>query len=555
MNTRQTQRLESYKKFLLNRNTASSTVVAYIENCVVTEDEAAKHSFHKVMVHNWPDTDIMLFDTLSDYFQTSLIPVNYTSQGEITTFYTSSLNFITKVIKFDFMFPYKRNMFNLDLLFNDRTSTDCFGSRMTVDDVVAGVVSSRLNDKMILNLSNFCTDPEFAEKKINFYKLSLLSYYKILMIRMGRDTRCLDLSNNNLSTVPVEILNFFIKGDLIEINLSNNNIPSLSELQRISSKIEKLWIEGNPLCEETDPLAYVKQIVMRFPRVTELDGVTLNRHGVMLPFFKNFLETPDRRTKMLVEKFLTLYFANYDSTRSKVSTFYDVRCTLTLNTSFTDAEDKEMFAYSSHARNILHPVKRNLVLTHNKLFRCRDAAMTVLMRLPKSEHDPTTFCVDVLKHDKKTLILVVDGIYREKSFDVNIPERYYQFRRTFVFSIYVLNSNSVYHITNEMFTVSFATKEQIENSFKTQIRNLNSLALIDPESEETEAISRAFGYLTQLKKTEVELRLKIHNWDIQSAVKEFYTEMSKNKITPDKFIQNDFEDFSDTSSLMDDDID
>ncbi|XP_047986469.1 nuclear RNA export factor 2-like [Leguminivora glycinivorella] len=549
MSTKRFQ-LENYKKYLLNRNTASTVVISYIENCIVTEDEAAKHSFHKIMVHNWPGSHIELFDTLMDYFQSSFTPVNCTSQGEITTFYTSSLNFVMKVVKHDFMFPYQRNMFNLDLLFNDRSSADCFDNRVTVDDVVAGVVSNRMSDKHELDLSNFDKDPEFIEKRIHFYKLSMLSQYKLLMIRMGRDTKSLNLSNNNLSTIPVDLLNFFIKGDLTAINLSHNEIPALSELQRISSKIEKLWIEGNPLCENLDPSTYVKNIVMRFPRLTELDGITLNQHGVMLPFFKNFLETPDKRTKMVVEKFLTLYFAHYDSNRKKLPNFYDGKVSLTINTSFTEAERAALPpAYTNFTRNALDPQRRKQF--RSKVFRNSHSCVHALCSLPRSEHDPTTFSVDVLRHDKKCMILVVDGTYREKSFNPEQPDRYFRFRRTFVFNIYNMTPNSVYHINNEIFSISFATKEHIDNSFQIPIRNMNSLVLINPESEEREAISRAFTHITQLKKTEVELRLKIHSWDLRSAVKEFWDELKKNKISADKFIEDDYDDFSDTSSLID----
>lgn len=42
--------LESYRKHLLNRGTFSSHIVEYIENCVASDDEAANHSFHKIIV-------------------------------------------------------------------------------------------------------------------------------------------------------------------------------------------------------------------------------------------------------------------------------------------------------------------------------------------------------------------------------------------------------------------------------------------------------------------------------------------------------------------------
>ncbi|CAG9793471.1 unnamed protein product [Diatraea saccharalis] len=155
------------------------------------------------------------------------------------------------------------------------------------------------------------------------------------MLRVGRETRTLNLSNNDLSQVPTDILNFFIRGELTSVNLSHNNIPSISEVLRVSSRIEKLWIEGNPLCDELDPMDYVKNIVIKFPRLTELDGINLNQHGLMLPYFKNYLVTPDRRTKMVAEKFITLYFSNYDCRRKKSFQFYDNDAVLTMVGNFS----------------------------------------------------------------------------------------------------------------------------------------------------------------------------------------------------------------------------
>lgn len=110
-------------------------------------------------IHNWQDTLPQLFDRLSEYYGTTIIPVNCTAQGEITIFYTCSLNFILKIIKYDFMFPYCRNMFSVDVLFNDKSSVDFFGSKTTIDDIVTGIVSRRFGEKCELDLSNFCDDP------------------------------------------------------------------------------------------------------------------------------------------------------------------------------------------------------------------------------------------------------------------------------------------------------------------------------------------------------------------------------------------------------------
>ncbi|CAH2095216.1 unnamed protein product [Euphydryas editha] len=489
---------ENYRKFLMSRVSATQNIVEYIENCVITENEIAKHSFHKIMVHNWTENEEKLFEVLSDYFGTTFIPVDFSTQNVITTFYTSSLTLILKIIKLDFMFPYCRNMYNLDILFNDQISTNIFEEKITIDDIVNRVVSSRFNENFELNLSNFCNDPVFLQKKIYFYNISLLSHFKILMIRMGRDTRILNLSNNNLSQVPLNILNFFIKGDLIGVNLSDNNIPSVNELQRISSKIEKLWVEGNPLCENLYPMSYIKQIVQKFPRLIELDGIKLNEHGIMLPFNKYFLVVPDKKTKIVVGNFVSLYFSHYDSkSRKKIDMFYDVCAQMTISTSFPDGE--ESVACGMHSRNILNPVKRELILNHKRHYRSRAAIVSVLSQLPKSEHDLSTFNIDVMKHDDNCLVLIIDGVFKEIT-----DNRFIQFRRTFIFSTHHKRTMTYYYIVHEMFSMSLAAPDLVKNCFKYPIRNLNQLKLIDPEQEDKDIICMVFMYYSRLTKSEAE---------------------------------------------------
>ncbi|KAI5642132.1 hypothetical protein NE865_05824 [Phthorimaea operculella] len=483
-----------------------------MENCLASDDEAVHHSFHKIMIHNWQGSEASLFDALTDHFGSSFVPVLCTSQGAITTFYTSSLSLVLKITKLDFMFPHQRNMFNIDVLFNDKTSADCFENRVTIDDIVASVASNRFSEKKELDLSNFCNDPEFLQKKICFYKINLLSNFKILMLRLGRDTKSLNLSNNNLSTVPADILNFFIKGDLTAINFSNNLIPSLQELHRVSSKIEKLWVEGNPLCEELDPVTYVKQILMKFPRLNELDGIRLNDHGVPIPFFKNFLTTPDRRTKMIIDKFLSLYFAYYDHDRKYLGDFYAEHAVLNIATDLpADISDGK---YGNHSQNKISSQKKSIAARNKEIYKWRTALVTAFTSLPASLHDPTTFTVDVLVHTKRHLVFVLEGVFKEMTTNGN----YFHFRRTF-----------------------------------DKTRGTNPMALYDPDPEDINSICYVFSHISQLRKSEAEERLKAVNYDIKRAIQNFAQDVKLNKISPERF--NEDEEFSDLSSLIDDEID
>lgn len=90
--------------------------------------------------------------------------MNCVTQNSITTFYTSSLNFILKVIKLDFMFPHARSMFNIDILFNDKNSVYFFKKKVTLYEIVSRVVSLRFHENLELNLSNFINDEGKIQK-------------------------------------------------------------------------------------------------------------------------------------------------------------------------------------------------------------------------------------------------------------------------------------------------------------------------------------------------------------------------------------------------------
>ncbi|CAG9567917.1 unnamed protein product [Danaus chrysippus] len=210
-----------------------------------------------------------------------------------------------------------------------------------------------------------------------------------------------------------------------------------------------------------------------------------------------------------------------------------------------------MQSYTMFSRNMLEP-KTQMDLKYNRVYKTQYAIVGVLSQLPESKHDIRTFNVDVLKHDNQTLILVIDGIYKEMPCDSN-KENYLQFRRTFIFNIRNVDTMSHYSIAYEMFSVSFASPEKIKNSFQTPIRHLNQLSLIDPEKEDKDIIRGAFTHITQLKNSEAESRLQRHSWDLRKALSEFAYEYKNDFFNDECFMKSDL---SDLSSVLDvDEID
>lgn len=127
-----------------------------------------------LQIHNWNNEIEVLFDTMTEYFSAWFIPIDVATQKDITTFYTSSLNLILRLTRLDFMFPFERNMFNVDVIFNDKTSADLFGNDISVDDIVSGVVSGRFDETKTLDLSDLSNDQGMKLSNIGIYILLFL---------------------------------------------------------------------------------------------------------------------------------------------------------------------------------------------------------------------------------------------------------------------------------------------------------------------------------------------------------------------------------------------
>lgn len=59
-----------------------------------------------------------------------------------------------------------------------------------------------------------------------------------------------------------------------------------------------------------------------------------------MPFYKSFLISSNRKTKMFVEKFVTLFFSHFDSTmRQNLEKFYENTAMLTISVKYSGTYD------------------------------------------------------------------------------------------------------------------------------------------------------------------------------------------------------------------------
>lgn len=69
-----------------------------------------------------------------------------------------------------------------------------------------------------------------------------------------------------------------------------------------------------------------------------------------------------------------------------------------------EADEKAMESYVKHSRNILNPLHKEWDFKYKKIYKKRCAIVGVLSQLPESIHDPSTFTIDVLRHDVSVMI-------------------------------------------------------------------------------------------------------------------------------------------------------
>lgn len=174
---------------------------------------------------------------------------------------------------------------------------------------------------------------------------------------------------------------------------------------------------------------------------------------------------PDSDTQSHVVKFLKDYFLVYDSANRQVlEGAYHPNAVFSLSTCYNGAikfKQPSLSAYIEESRNLL---RTNNIETgrKQKLLKYGNLIVPQICLLPKTQHDPNSFIVDVPYTSAAVLSFTVQGVFKEVESKMDkTPIR--AFSRTFV----TVPGGSGMLIVNDMLTVTNATPDQIQAAFKT----------------------------------------------------------------------------------------
>lgn len=113
-------------------------------------------------------------------------------------------------------------------------------------------------------------------------------------------------------------------------------------------------------------------------------------------------------------------------------------------------------AYAVESRNLLK--LSDLSKAGHALYQGAEEVLSILCRLPESEHDWFSFTVDVMRHTVHASVVTVTGVFCEPT---RFSTRY--FVRTFVL---LRMANEEYQVANDQLYVTNASTRQAKEAFR-----------------------------------------------------------------------------------------
>uniref|UniRef100_A0ABI7YMY2 Nuclear RNA export factor 2-like n=1 Tax=Felis catus TaxID=9685 RepID=A0ABI7YMY2_FELCA len=284
------------------------------------------------------------------------------------------------------------------------------------------------------------------------------------------------------------------------LNLSKNELTLVWELNKMKGlKLEELWLEGNPLCDTfPDQSTYISAIRECFPKLLHL--VSAYTH-----------HCPDPRD-ILSSLLPHRYYLIYDSEdRQGLLCAYHYKACFSLTIPFNpkDPAPSSLCKYFKESRNmkkIKDPYLRVQLLKHTK----HDIVCS-LSTLPKTQHDISSFVVDMWFHTEMMLCFSVNGVFKEVEGRSQGSVR--AFTRTFIAT--PTNNSSLCIVNDELFVRDASPNEtQSMSSIPVSSSTSSSVFILSKEQQE---MVQAFSTQSGMKPEWSQKCLQDNEWNYTRA--------------------------------------
>lgn len=374
-----------------------------------------------------------------------------------------------------------------------------------------------------LNLENFHMDPDI--EKTVYCPLSQLrtSNHVLKLAKTAIATfEHLNLQRNelfNLSAIENSNLTSIKCLDLRHNSLLNIN--ALAPLKHLT--ITKIWLDGNPLCENYSSVNQYVESVKRFcPHVEELDGVSIVPNMPLI--YKHCC--PDDRTQRLVQRFAVHFFTLFDQLdRSVLRGLYHKNAFYSASLAVPNALAQKMNFNQFPRRNLLKKGKKKEPATF--LYHGQDEILANLNKMPRSYHDRNSFNYDVMYDRGKFLVVCISGLFKKLSSGTSVLS----FSRTFVLAATLDNE---YHIMNDQYHVDVAPRNVTPDKVVVKYSYDEIVPICFSPTEKTILLAR-IRQITRLSMEWCETYLSEAQWDMRKALTNFMKDFKSSAIPDHAF--------------------
>ena len=333
-----------------------------------------------------------------------------------------------------------------------------------------------IQETKALNLESFGRDPKFGGSSEATGNLSDDRVVEVVLNTIKEflsDLKALSLKDNNLRSLRA-FAKLAESAPQIEIlYLEKNRLAHTKELDYVSQlKLIEMNLDGNSFVANFKDGSQYKNIMQRkFKTLQKLDGTILEK---LITFEDDESTTRGpssinipMQPKMVVNdqcgdfigKFLEQYFKVYDSdNRENLAMAYHEEAMMSMSASFGNQQDRLVTTlYIPESRNLQVIQDRN---KRDRLIHLKRLQIVgFLDKLPKTQHDLTSFTLDIPFATEHLLTFTVTGVYRERMGTGQTPP-IKQFCRMFV----AIPQGEGLCIVNDTLYVTHATREQSERT-------------------------------------------------------------------------------------------
>jgi len=335
------------------------------------------------------------------------------------------------------------------------------------------------------------------------------------------------------------------------IYMKDNKIANVSNLEKLKGlDLVELNCSGNPFKDRLGS-DYTERIRGIFPNLQVLDDKPMPKKigfdddtspsaSSLPPSIPKFIKSEEAGT--LVLQFLEQYFKLYDSdNRQPLLDAYDENAMMSMSC-FGNRDS--MAGYLEDSRNF----KRIQEYRAKKLLNIgRLPVVSFLTKLPKTQHDPTTFTLDLSFTSATLMMFTVTGTFKER--EVKKNNRFLHFNRCFL----VVPRGSGFCIVNETLYITDPTAENYRRAMEAPsggMESLNNAAAattspvspaglpsqeVDPATQKTLAV--AFCDLTGMNLEWSARALTENQWNYDRANQMFQQAKAEGKIPPEAYIK------------------